>query len=60
MKKGASLLCCIKDESRPLDFGDQPLESNHPVRHRSKAFVVSDREKAAIEPSGAYSGDERK
>jgi len=25
MKRGVSLSCCIEDESRPLDFGDQKL-----------------------------------
>jgi len=32
MKKGESLSCCIKDESRPLSFGDQKSELNHPMR----------------------------
>jgi len=32
MKKGESLSCCIKDEGRPLGFGGQKLESNHPMR----------------------------
>ena len=31
-KGGESLPCCIKDESRPLGFGDQKLESNRPMR----------------------------
>ena len=46
MKKGESLSCCIKDESRPLGFGDQKLEPNHPMRLLLRAVVVSDREKA--------------
>jgi hypothetical protein len=32
MKKGESLSCCIKDEGRPLGFGGQKLEPNHPMR----------------------------
>lgn len=46
MKKGASLSCCIKDESRSLGLGNQILGSNYPMRHRLRAVVVSDREKA--------------
>jgi hypothetical protein len=48
MKKGVSFSCCIEDESRSLDFGDQTLKSNHPVRHVSRAFVVSDWEKGGL------------
>jgi hypothetical protein len=42
MKEGESLSCCVKDESRSLDFGYQKLGSNHPMRHLLRAFVVSD------------------
>ena len=45
MKKGASLSCCIKDESRSLGFGDQKPESNRPMRHSLRVFVVSDKGK---------------
>jgi len=42
------LPCCIKDEGRPLGFGNQILEPNRPMRHVLRVFVVSDREKAEI------------
>jgi len=45
MKRGVSLSCCIKDESRSLGFGDQKLESNRPMRHSLRVFVVSDKGK---------------
>ena len=45
MKKGASLSCCIKDESWSLGFGDQKSESNHPMRHSLRVLVVSDKGK---------------
>ena len=32
MTKDTSLSCCIKDEGRPLGFGNQILESNYPMR----------------------------
>ena len=54
MKKDASLSCCIEDECRPLGFGNQILESNCPMRHPSRVFVVSDREKAEINLSGMF------
>jgi hypothetical protein len=60
MKKGLGLSCCIKDESRSLDFGDQKLESNHSMRPVLKVQVVSDRGKGGYKPSGEYWGDERK
>jgi hypothetical protein len=46
MTKDENLSCCIKDEGRPLDFGNQMLESNYPMRPMLRALVVSDREKA--------------
>jgi hypothetical protein len=60
MKKSESFSCCIKDGSRSSGFGDQTLESNHPVRQALKACVVSDSGKGGGNPSGAYCGDERK
>ena len=48
MTKDASLSCCIKDEGRPLGFGNQILESNYPMRLELRALVVSDREKADV------------
>ena len=45
IKKGVSLSCCIKDESRSLGFGDQELEPNRPMRHSLRVFVVSDKGK---------------
>ena len=60
MKKGESLSCCIKDESRPLGFGGQKLEPNHPMRLLKRAVVVSDPGKGHQEWSGTYYGDERK
>ena len=47
MKEGESLSCCVKDESRSLGFGFQKLESNHPMRHLLRAFVVSDEGKGS-------------
>jgi len=46
MTKDESLSCCIKDEGRPLGFGNQILESNYPMRPLLRVEVVSDREKA--------------
>jgi len=60
MKKGESLSCCIKDESRPLGFGGQKLEPNYPMRLLKRAVVVSDPGKGHREWSGTYYGDERK
>ena len=44
MTEDNSLLCCIKDEGRPLGFGNQIQESNRPMRHLLRVFVVNDRE----------------
>lgn len=44
-KETKSLSCCIKDESRSLGFGDPKLESNRPMRHSLRVFVVSDKGK---------------
>jgi len=46
MTKDISLSCCTKDEGRPLDSGNQILESNRPMRPLLRVKVVSDREKA--------------
>ena len=48
MKKGESLSCCIKDERRPLSFGDQKSELNHPMRLLLRAMVVSDQGKGSL------------
>ena len=54
MKKGESLSCCIKDESRSLGFGDQKLEPNRPLRLLLRAKVVSEKGKGSQELSGVY------
>ncbi len=46
MTEDNSLPCCIKDEGRPLGFGNQIPEPNRLMRHILRIFVVSDREKA--------------
>ncbi len=46
-KETKSLSCCIKDESSSLGFGDQKLESNRPMRHSLRVFVVSDKGKGS-------------
>lgn len=38
--------CCARDEGRSLGVGLQELASNHLMLRRSKASVVSDKEKA--------------
>jgi len=50
MTKGVSLSCCNNDEGRPLGFGNQMLESNHPMRHLLRVFVVSDSGKGSEKP----------
>ena len=60
MKKGLGRSCCIKDESRSVDFGDQKLESKHSMQPVLKVQVVSDRETGDYKPSAEYWGDERK
>ena len=57
LKKGISLSCCSKDESRSLGVGGRTLASNHPVRLELRALVVSDKGKGGGKPSGRYCGD---
>ena len=54
MTKGFGPSCCIQDEGRPLDLGNQTLGSNRPVRLALRVQVVSNRGKGSQELSGTY------
>ena len=57
---GNSLWCCTRDEGRSLEIGMQVQVSNHLKLLWLRVMVVSVKEKARLNWSGMYSGDERK
>ena len=57
---GCAAASCVRDEGRPLGAGIQVQASNHLKLLWLRVMVVSVREKARLNWSGKYSGDERK